>query len=86
MSYFDIDIQTRNAKKLGDLLSELVETAQEIPLTTIEEAREFLEEEIEELEERKGKLILRKQLLGAIYENKAKAMREEVARITQRRL
>lgn len=86
MNYFDSDIQTRNAEKLGDLLSEVVETAQEIPLKTIECAREMLEEEIEELEERKEKLILRKQLVDTIYENKAKAMREEVSRLADENL
>ena len=82
-NYFDSDIQTRNAEKLGALLSEVVETAQEIPLKTIECAREMLEEEIEE---RKEKLILRKQLVDTIYENKAKVMREEVSRLADENL
>ena len=86
MNYFDSDIQTRNAEKLGALLSEVVEAAQEIPLKTIECAREMLEEEIEELEERKEKLILRKQLVDTIYENKAKAMREEASRLADENL
>lgn len=86
MNYFDSDIQTRNAEKLGALLSEVVETAQEIPLKTIECAREMLEEEIEELEERKEKLILKKQLIDTIYKNKVKAMREEVSRLADENL
>ena len=86
MNYFDSDIQTRNAEKLGALLSEVVETAQEIPLKTIECAREMLEEEIEELEERKEKLILKKQLIDTIYKNKVKAMREQLSRLADENL
>jgi len=84
MNYIDDEI--KNEDKIGKLLTEVIEMAQEIPSTVIEIAIESLEEEIEELEEEKEKLILRKELLKTIYKNRLRTMREEAAKIADKNL
>lgn len=81
--YYITDKMNDKLRKTSELVADLINTTQEIPKDILEKHIELYEDKIYELEQKKEKLTLARDILQVIYDKKDKEIKKEIERATE---